>query len=115
MPELLGHEREEFASALEVGAKFAGYVNFVGRGSEAAAEHCGGWSHKGIVETLCEYAVEGGKISRTEEQREGWRDVWKYCYHMWPVFNGKKLYFELRFDNSSAEDFEVQIVNIHVP
>ena len=115
MPKLEGDDRTEFVSVLEQGVRFNGYVNYLEQARAGLDEHLGGWTQKGVTSELVVYAKAGGKISRNEELREHWQDFWRYCYHLWPVIGGTKLYFEARFSNDDPDDQEIQIVNVHLP
>ena len=115
MPELTGDVRQEFVNVLEEGARFDGYVVYEGRALEAINEHLGGHSPKSITQELLTYAQAGGKISRNDERREGWKDRWKHCDHLWPTIDGRELYVEARFDDRDPDDPVIRVVNIHPP
>ena len=115
MPELTGDDRQEFVDVLEEGATYGGYVVYEARAQEAINEHLGGHAPKSITKELLAYAQAGGKISRNNEEREGWKDRWRYCYHLWPPIDGRELYVEARFDDRDQDDPVIRIVNIHPP
>lgn len=85
MPELAGDDREEFVAVLKEGARFSGYVAYEKDARRDLETFLSGWSQQGITRELLAYAEQGGKISRSSENREEWRDKWKHCYHLWPI------------------------------
>lgn len=115
MPPLTGEERQQFVDVLEEGARFTGYVVYERDAREDLGTYLGGWSEQGVTQELLAYAQARGKISRNVEDRETWRDKWKYCYHLWPTIDGQSLYFEARFDDREPDDPVIRIVRIHPP
>jgi|GEM_PF-4632028 len=115
MPKLTGDERQEFVDVLEEGATYNGYVIYEGLAQASINEHLGGHSPKSVTKELLAYAQTEGKISRNEEERQEWKDKWKYCYHLWPTIGERELYVEARFDDREPEDPVIRIVNIHPP
>lgn len=115
MPELVGDDRQNFIAVLKEGARFIGYVVYEKDARQDLEAFLGGWSQQGITQQLLAYAEAGGKISRNDEQREEWRDKWKFCYHLWPEVDGQTWYFEARFDDRDRDDPIVRIVRIHPP
>ncbi len=115
MPELTGSDRQAFVDVLEEGARFNGYVVYEKDAREDLGTYLGGWSEQGVTKELFAYARAGGKISRNEEERERWKDMWKFCYHLWPTIGGRDLYFEARLDERDPDDPVIRIVRIHPP
>jgi len=115
MPKLTGDERQEFVDVLEEGATYNGYVIYEKDAREDLGTFLGGWSEEGVTQELFAYAQEEGKISRNEEDREQWKEMWKDCYHLWPTIGGQRLYFEARFDDRDPQDPVIRIVRIHPP
>ena len=115
MPELTGSDRQAFVDVLEEGARFNGYVVYEKDAREDLGTYLGDWSEQGVTKELFAYAGAGGKISRNEEERERWKDMWKFCYHLWPTIGGRDLYFEARLDERDPDDPVIRIVRIHPP
>jgi hypothetical protein len=115
MPELEGEERLRYLGVLKDGIRFNGYVIFEGEARKALDEHLGSHSQKSLTEAMYAYASHGGKISKVEEVRERWRDLWHCHYDLWPTIDGRRLYFETRLDERDASDPVIRVVNIHPP
>jgi hypothetical protein len=115
MPELAEGNRQNFIAVLEEGARFPGYVVYEKDSRKDLETFLPGWSEQGVTQQLLAYAQAGGKISRNEEQRDEWRDRWRFCYHLWPTIDGQPLYFEARFDDRDPQDPVIRIVRIHFP
>lgn len=115
MPELSGDDRQAFVAVLEEGIRFTGYVVYEKDARQDLEAFLGGWSQQGVTQELLAYAKAGGKISRNQEDREVWRDTWRFCHHLWPEIGGQSLYFEARFDDRDPNDPVIRIVRIHRP
>ena len=90
MPEISGRDRQEFVVVLEEGVRFTGYVVYEKDARHDLEKFLGGWSQEGITKQLFLYAEAGGKISRSRERRDEWRDKWEFCHHFWPEIDGPR-------------------------
>jgi hypothetical protein len=79
-------------------------VEWAGRAEQDRQDYLPDLTPKQIKEFLYQYARDGGKISRVDEQREPYRHYWKYHYDLWPTINGVVYYFETRLDCEDPEE-----------
>lgn len=109
---LAGKERVEYVRVLEewnVGGNPAP-VEWAGRAEQDRQEYLPELTPKQIKESLYEYARDGGKISRVDEQREPYRHHWKFHYDLWPTINDTVYYFETRLDCEDPEEPVIYIM-----
>ncbi|HVA50851.1 MAG TPA: hypothetical protein VNH11_31195 [Pirellulales bacterium] len=73
------------------------------------------YSPQFVSELLYEHAASGGEVHRKNEDRDPWKDEWKFHYDVILPIAGKAFYVETRFDERKRDWPKVLIVHIHPP
>ena len=109
-------ERDRYLETLENGCRFKGYVNFnKERATDPIAKHLG-LDENGFIDLMIKHLRSGGRLDRVDEERERWKQLWRFHFDLWPDIAAKEIYVETRFvDADELDDREIIVVSVHPP